>query len=159
MKTSQWIALIVIVVGLFWIVSLIDSLPEELHTRQLAVEKVDSMHRKALANLEAAKTLDHKSEVAEKYVLDSQIWEAEIRDYIRYLQSLKGQVFLTTRNQTLIAGKVRSAQALQEVVHETAIMLQNALRGEMEPRHRALGEMTFGKQFEEFAQKSRKSAP
>ncbi|MBW7876844.1 MAG: hypothetical protein H3C47_12750 [Candidatus Cloacimonetes bacterium] len=145
MSNKYWIGFFLFLAGILGFVFLIDRMPEELPLREASILKVALEHEARIDKLIATQNIDEKSDLAQKYILDSQVWLAEMTDFIKYLQNLKSEVFLTTRNQTIIAGKIRTTLAQIEIITETRIMLQNALQGQMEPRHRALGEMVFDK--------------
>ncbi len=145
MSTKYWIGFFLFLAGILGFVFLIDRLPEELPIREASILKLAQEHELRMDKLIATQDLDAKGDIAQKYILDSQVWLAEMNDFIKYLQNLKSEVFMTTRNQTMIAGKIRKTLAQSEVITETRIMLQNALQGQMEPRHRALGEVVFDK--------------
>lgn len=141
MKKSDlgWMILVLALGGILFFAVTVDRLPEAYSRYLKDMQMLRAQHEDIISQLQVEQNEEKRRLLARRYVLESQIWEAGIADFIKYMQNLGSEVFLTTRNKTMVAGKMHELKGFQNLIAETRKMLHNAMEGKISAEHRALG--------------------
>jgi hypothetical protein len=107
-------------------------LPDEYHKSAAIIRNMEQNHRELIKDINAASGKDKKRELAEKYIEECLTWQTKLYQAIQVLKKVKGGHSVSV--EARISRKIHTGRELKFTIQETARMLNNALKGYIDPK-------------------------
>ena len=129
-------AITCISIGYYYFVNTYDSMPKQYKVLNADEIEIINKHRKIISLLADEKSTVDRRSLAESYIVDSKVWIAELNEIATdYKKISKG---ISMRKRSELAAKTLEARKKIQLIEQTRIMLENALKGTVELEHSKL---------------------
>lgn len=130
------LAFLCISIGYYYFVNTYDSMPKQYKVLNSDEIEIINKHRKIISLLADEKSTADKRSLAENYIVDSKVWIAELNEIATdYKKISKG---ISMRKRSELAAKTLEVRKSIQLIEQTRIMLENALKGTVELEHSKL---------------------
>lgn len=129
-------AITCISIGYYYFVNTYDSMPKEYKTLYSDEMEIIGKHHKIIRLLAKDQPTKDKIRLAENYIIDSKVWIVELDEIAtEYKKISKG---ISMRKRSELAAKTLEVRKNIQLIEQTRIMLENALKGTINPEHARL---------------------
>ena len=134
-----------------------DQIPQDTEVFEKRLKTIESQHDKWISKIVSAKDAESRKKAALNYLDLSSEWLLQAEECLGYFR--KHRVGKTMRVMARLGARALQARHLHNVLKESRIMLKNAMKGHVAPRHQNLLRYESIKTFERLFPRVGESKP